>query len=76
MKHKNEITDIKLTKILAKNKKKKKRDRKGSAKSIDELIDEIPKKYHDIFLEELGGKTPSRRDVDLFLRKNKLTKKE
>ena len=73
MKNKNEITDIKLTKIL---KKKNKPDHKKVSKTLEELINEIPQKYHNKFWEEIGEKKPSRRDVDSFLRKYKLIKKQ
>jgi hypothetical protein len=75
MKHKNEIADIKLTKILEKKSKKKKNNYKENTKTVNDIINEIPQKYHSKFWEELGDKKPSRRDVDLFLRKYKLTKK-
>ena len=75
MKDKKEISDIKFSKALIKREKKKKNTDEETVKRIEELIRDIPPRYKDIFKEELGNRKPSRRDVDIFLRKHKLIKK-
>ncbi len=72
MKDKKEIEDIKLAKILIKKQKTKK---KTKSRSIEEIIHEIPPKYKGKFKKEFKDRIPSRRDIDLFLRKYNLVKK-
>jgi len=68
-----EIEDVGLVKRLI---KKEKHEEKRKSLSIKETIDQIPRKYRDKFDKEFKGRIPSRRDVDLFLRKHNLTTKK
>jgi len=76
MKDKNNVSDIKLAKILLKkNKEKREKKEKTPSQSSDDLINSLPPKYIKKFKEEYPVDSPSRRDIDHFLRKYNLIKK-
>ncbi len=76
MADKNDVSDIKLAKILLKkNQEKKEKKEKNPSQSLDDLINGLPPKYIKKFKEEYPVDSPSRRDIDHFLRKYDLIKK-
>lgn len=76
MSDKNGVSDIKLAKILLKkDQEKKEKMEKKSSQSLDDLLNGLPPKYVKKFKEEYPGDSPSRRDIDHFLRKYDLIKK-
>jgi hypothetical protein len=76
MKDSKKVSDIKLAKILLKkDKAKKEKKTEKKRQSIDDILLGLPPKYIKKFKEEFNDDTPSRRDIDHFLRKYNLIKK-
>ena len=76
MKDKNNVSEIKLAKILLKkNQEKEEKKTKKSGQSPDDILNNLPQKYIKKFKEEYPDVSPSRRDIDHFLRKYNLMKK-
>lgn len=76
MKDKDNVAEVKLAKILLKkNQEKKEKKEKNPSQSLDDLINGLPPKYIKKFKEEYPVDSPSRRDIDHFLRKYDLIKK-
>ena len=76
MKDKNDVSNIKLAKILLKkDQEKKEKKEKKSSQTLEDLLNSLPPKYIKKFKEEYPVDSPSRRDIDHFLRKYNLIKK-
>lgn len=76
MKDKDNVAEVKLAKILLKkNQEKEEKKKTKPDQSLDDIINNLPPKYLKKFREEYPVSSPSRRDIDHFLRKYNLVKK-